>query len=193
LCDACDVLLSYQNEDGGWATYENNRGSGWYEMLNPSEVFGDIMIDYSYVECSSASMTALKGFLEAVPHYRTKEVKKAIQTGRTFLKSIQRTDGSWYGSWGNCFTYGTWFGVEGLLAAGEAKNSPSIERAVQFLLSKQNGNGGWGESYLACVNKAYPVDGTGSVSMIVMIIVMLRSYALPVVADLVAVDANNRF
>ncbi len=30
----------------GWATYENNRGFRWYEQLNPSEVFGDIMIDY---------------------------------------------------------------------------------------------------------------------------------------------------
>jgi cycloartenol synthase len=26
LQDACDVLLSYHNADGGWATYENNRG-----------------------------------------------------------------------------------------------------------------------------------------------------------------------
>lgn len=25
---------------------------------------------------------------------------------------IQRPDGSWYGSWGICFTYGTWFGIE---------------------------------------------------------------------------------
>ncbi len=60
LQDACEVILSYQNSDGGWATYENNRGSRWYEMLNPSEVFGDIMIDYSYVECSSACITALQ-------------------------------------------------------------------------------------------------------------------------------------
>ena len=45
--------------DGGYATYENTRGYGWYEWLNPSEVFGDIMIDYSYVECSMASNGAL--------------------------------------------------------------------------------------------------------------------------------------
>lgn len=57
LYKAVNVLLSYQNEDGGWATYENNRGWGWYEQLNPSEVFGDIMIDYSYVECSMAVLT----------------------------------------------------------------------------------------------------------------------------------------
>jgi len=119
LCDACDVLLSYHNEDGGWATYENNRGYRWYELLNPSEVFGDIMIDYSYVECTSACITALKEFSVVIPRYRRGEVLNAIQAGRSFLKSIQRSDGSWYGSWGTCFTYGTWFGIEGLICAGE--------------------------------------------------------------------------
>jgi squalene cyclase len=29
LFKACNVLLTLQNEDGGWATYENNRGFGW--------------------------------------------------------------------------------------------------------------------------------------------------------------------
>jgi hypothetical protein len=38
LQQAIHILLSYQNGDGGWATYENNRGYGWYEWLNPSEV-----------------------------------------------------------------------------------------------------------------------------------------------------------
>jgi hypothetical protein len=32
------VILSFQNEDGGWATYENTRAGAWYEILNPSEV-----------------------------------------------------------------------------------------------------------------------------------------------------------
>lgn len=116
LEDACDVILSYQNRDGGWATYENNRGEGWYEMMNPSEVFGDIMIDYSYVECSSACVTALVSFAKTYPDYRSAEVWNSIQSGRAFLKSIQRNDGSWYGSWGVCFTYGTWFGI-GMLSS----------------------------------------------------------------------------
>ena len=38
IFEAVNILLSYQNSDGGWATYENNRGYGWYEALNPSEV-----------------------------------------------------------------------------------------------------------------------------------------------------------
>lgn len=53
------------------------------------------------------------------------------------------------------------FGVEGLIAAGESSESESICRAMEFLLSRQNANGGWGESYVACVNKEYPLDGTG--------------------------------
>ena len=165
-------------------------------MLNPSEVFGDIMIDYSYVECSSACITALQDFSLAIPNYRSAEVLNSIQAGRTFLKSIQRSDGSWYGkyllrlwdrfdidkcsyyitclilwyallyslgSWGTCFTYGTWFGIEGLICAGESPFSPAIQKAISFILSKQNLNGGWGESYLACINKDYPIEGTGEV------------------------------
>ena len=55
--------------------------------------------------------------------------------------------------------------MEGLVAAGESlPASDALRRAEAFLLSKQNPNGGWGESYLACVNKAYPQDGTGQVS-----------------------------
>jgi cycloartenol synthase len=79
----------------GWATYENNRGFGWYEELNPSEVFGDIMIDYSYVECSMASLTALAEFHEKFPQHRSNEVAFAIRRGGEFMKSIQREDGSW--------------------------------------------------------------------------------------------------
>ena len=95
LYDAVNVILTLQNDDGGWATYENNRGFGCYEELNPSEVFGDIMIDYSYVECSMASLTALVDFHEKFPDHRPTEITFAIQRGAEFIKSIQRKDGSW--------------------------------------------------------------------------------------------------
>lgn len=59
-----------------------------------------------------------------------------------------------YGSWAVCFTYGTWFGVKGLEAAGKTlKNSPTVAKACEFLLSKQLPSGGWGESYLSCQDK----------------------------------------
>jgi len=155
LYSAVNVILSYQNKDGGWATYENNRGYRWYEYLNPSDVFGDIMIDYSYVECSAACITALSKFKKAFPEHRKNEIATSLKRARKFLKTIQRDDGSWYGSWGVCFTYATWFGIEGLVVSGEPKDSPCILKACEFLVKHQNENGGWGESYLSCVDKAY--------------------------------------
>lgn len=41
LCDAVDVLLSMQNPDGGFASYELVRAPHAVELLNPAEVFGE--------------------------------------------------------------------------------------------------------------------------------------------------------
>lgn len=61
-----------------------------------------------------------------------------------------------YGSWGVCFTYAAWFGVDGLVAAGETwRSCPSIVKCCEFLLDKQRPDGGWGESYLSCQDKVY--------------------------------------
>jgi squalene/oxidosqualene cyclase-like protein len=159
LHNAVNVLLAYQSEDGGFPTYENNRGFGWYEQLNPSEVFGDIMVDYSYVECSMAALTALADFSEHYPSHCSVEIKHALAKGREFIKSIQRPDGSWYGSWACCFCYACWFGVEGLIRAGESKDSPEVKRACDFLISQQRSNGGWGEDFTSCYDKDYAKDG----------------------------------
>lgn len=156
---ACNILLTYQNEDGGFATYENCRGWGWYELLNPSETFGEIMIDYSYVECSMASLTALSEFHRAYPKHRTLEVRHALDKGRRFLKSLQRKDGSWYGSWACCFCYASWFGIEGLLKCDESPSSPVIRKACAFLVKQQRPNGGWGEDFTSCYDKDYSTNG----------------------------------
>ena len=159
LQKAVNILLSYQNEDGGFATYENCRGFGWYESLNPSEVFGDIMIDYSYVECSMATLTALVDFHEEYPSHRQDEVRHSIEKGREFLIGLQREDGSWYGSWACCFCYACWFGVEGLIKCGEPQDSEIIAKACKYLLQRQRTNGGWGEDFTSCYDKVYAEDG----------------------------------
>jgi cycloartenol synthase len=80
------------------------------QLINPAETFGDIVIDYSYVECTSACMTALTGFRRLFPSHRAGQVDAALTGGLKYVLRTQRKDGSWYGSWGVCFTYGTWFG-----------------------------------------------------------------------------------
>ena len=117
------------------------------------------MIDYSYVECTMAVLTALVDFREMFPKHRAADIQHAIDKGVAFLKSIQRADGSWYGSWACCFCYGIWFGVEGLVKCGEPVDSPSISKACEFLLQHQRPNGGWGEDFTSCYDKAYAGEG----------------------------------
>eukprot|EP00898_Chlorokybus_atmophyticus_P004832 jgi/Chlat1/534/Chrsp103S01002 len=156
LGECVDLILSLQNSCGGWATYELARSYAWLEHINPSETFGDIMIDYPCVECTSACVTALVAFQAQHPNHRPDDIKQALAAGVKFVKSVQRPDGSWYGSWGVCFTYGTWFGLTALAAAGYSyETSERVKAAVFFLLSKQLPDGGWGESYLSCQDKVY--------------------------------------
>ncbi|XP_034696190.1 cycloartenol synthase-like [Vitis riparia] len=156
LFDAVNVILSLQNADGGFATYELTRSYRWVELINPAETFGDIVIDYPYAECTSAAIQALTSFKKLYPKHRRHEIENCISKAAKFIEDIQAPDGSWYGSWGVCFTYGGWFGIKGLIAAGNTySNCPCIRKACDYLLSKELASGGWGESYLSCQNKVY--------------------------------------
>ncbi|TPX64183.1 hypothetical protein SpCBS45565_g06082 [Spizellomyces sp. 'palustris'] len=154
--DAVDVLLRMQNTDGGFATYELTRGPKILEWINPAEVFGDIMVEYSYPECTTAVMLGLLAFQKRDPAYRSAEIKSALNTALGYIQKSQKEDGSWFGSWAICFTYATWFGLEALSHMGETyKNSERAQRACHFLLDHQMADGGWGEAYKSCETNVY--------------------------------------
>ncbi|XP_019443529.1 PREDICTED: probable oxidosqualene cyclase [Lupinus angustifolius] len=156
LYDAVNYILSLQNPSGGFASYELTRSYSWLEKINPTETFGDIMIDYQYVECTSAVIQGLALFREKCPQHLNMEIQTCMAKAGNYIQTIQLPDGSWSGSWGICYTYGTWFGINGLIAAGKTyQDSHCIRKACEFLLSKQNPCGGWGESYVSCQNKVY--------------------------------------
>jgi len=166
---AVDVILSYQNDDGGWATYELTRAPKWLEKLNPSEVFADIMIDYSWTECTAACVISLLEIQETDPAYRSNEIRQAISAGLNFILKQQKPDGSWYGGWAVCFTYATWFGVEALSKAkgkgyyDDAALAASISKACAFLVGKQKADGGWGETFKSCSTLVYTEAETSQV------------------------------
>jgi squalene/oxidosqualene cyclase-like protein len=165
--DAVNVMLQMQNPCGGWATYELKRGPSWLEGLNPSQVFGGIMVDYPYVECTSACCQALTKSLvvleqvhkidkQLVPQSLITTVKDSIKRGIDRVIQFQREDGSWVGSWGVCFTYAFWFAMEAMALRGETyQTSPIVKKGVDFILQHQNKDGGWGESFESCVTKTY--------------------------------------
>ena len=69
----------------------------------------------------------------------------AVVRGLEFLKAEQEPEGPWWGRWGVNYIYGTWSVLGGLAAIGEDMTQPYIKKAVNWLKSKQNLDGGWGE------------------------------------------------
>uniref|UniRef100_A0A671U6I8 Terpene cyclase/mutase family member n=1 Tax=Sparus aurata TaxID=8175 RepID=A0A671U6I8_SPAAU len=194
LYDAVNVLLSMKNSDGGFATYETKRGGKLLELLNPSEVFGDIMIDYTYVECTSAVMQALRHFQKVYPQHRAEEIRYTtlhytqthtlthialkgnsgickpgctLKEGLEYCRKVQRPDGSWEGSWGVCFTYGIWFGLEAFACMGHVYKDEDVcvevQKACQFLLDRQMSDGGWGEDFESCEQRCYVQSDTSQI------------------------------
>ncbi|EOY32331.1 Beta-Amyrin Synthase isoform 1 [Theobroma cacao] len=154
--DAVNVILSLQSNNGGFPAWEPQRAYGWLEKFNPTEFFEDTLIEREYVECTSSAIQALALFRKLHPKHRRAEIDHCVARGARYIEDTQNQDGSWYGCWGICYTYGAWFAVEGLAACGRNyHNSPALRKACEFLLSKQLANGGWGESYLSSQNKVY--------------------------------------
>lgn len=148
---ALRFILQRQNEDGGFGSYEPRRGSLVLKHFNPAEMYGNCMLEYSYSECTASCVRGLalarRTLGDAIPPGLRGEVDAAIERGVAFLLQAQHPDGGWLGFWGVNITYGTFFVVHGLLAAGLSPRHPAIRRAVHWLLRRQRGDGGWGESF----------------------------------------------
>ena len=78
------------------------------------------------------------------------EFLRASESTIAYVRGEQEENGSWFGRWGTNYIYGTW----SVLLALEQTNIPKTDllyaRAVNWLKSVQNSDGGWGES-----NKSY--------------------------------------
>ena len=158
-----DIILTMQNASGGASSYEPARGSEYLEYLNAAEVFGRIMVEYDYPECTTACVTALHQFQEVYPDYRSDDIRRFTTRAVEWIRSNQREDGSWYGSWGICFTYAGMFALESLATQGESyANSGRVRRACEFFLDRQNEDGGWGESYRSCETGQWCQNPDGS-------------------------------
>lgn len=140
---AVDFILRCQDPDGGFGSYEARRTRVNLELANPAEMFGDSMTEHPYAECTASCVAALAAWRARAGS--TPEIDQAIERGARRLRLLQRPDGAWAGNWGVHYTYGTMFGIHGLIAAGTPVTDPAIRRASRWLLRNQRPDGGWGE------------------------------------------------
>jgi squalene/oxidosqualene cyclase-like protein len=152
---AAAFIMSRQNTDGGFSTYERRRGPAWLDRLNPSEMFGRCMIDPSYVECTASSIGALARLRAAEPSLDSPAIARAIADGAAYLRRQQFRDGSLPAAWGIHFTYAIFHFTQGLRAAGAPPADPALGRAAGWLVGHQRADGGWGEHWTAARDGRY--------------------------------------
>jgi squalene-hopene/tetraprenyl-beta-curcumene cyclase len=128
-------LEGMQCKDGGWGAFDADNTR---ELINklPFCDFGAV------IDPPSADVTA--HIVEAFAAEGL-AAETACRRGVIWLLRNQEPDGSWFGRWGANYLYGTGAVVPALIAAGVKPGKPQIRKAVAWLESVQNDDGGWGE------------------------------------------------
>jgi squalene-hopene/tetraprenyl-beta-curcumene cyclase len=152
---ALEWTLSMQNKDGGWASFDKDCDM----QLLVKVPFADhnAMIDPSTADITGRVLESLSkmGLTR-----ESGEVRRAIR----FILKEQGIDGPWFGRWGCNYLYGTWLVLRGLSCIGEDMRQPYIQRAVAWLKSVQNPDGGWGESMASYEDPTWKGKGVSAPS-----------------------------
>jgi len=136
--DAVERALAWtagmQSRSGGWGAFDVDNEAFWLYRL-PFCDFGKVTDE------PSADVTAHA--LEALaPEDGYDDV---VSKGLDWLLAEQEPDGSWFGRWGVNHVYGTGAALPALEACGVDPGRPEMRRAVAWLDSVQNEDGGFGE------------------------------------------------
>ncbi|CAG0931561.1 partial lanosterol synthase, partial [Planctomycetaceae bacterium] len=152
---AVEFILSRQNADGGFGTYERRRAGKFLEYVNPSEMYGQCMTELSYIECTASALAALSHYRKHHPDFADGRIDRANAKALVLLRKAQLADGSYAGFWGINYTYAIFHVAKAMRMAGVPASDPALQSAAQWLLSKQRADGGWGEHYTGCIEGRY--------------------------------------
>ncbi|QDQ14741.1 squalene--hopene cyclase [Streptomyces spectabilis] len=127
--------LGMQSRNGAWAAFDVDNTSPLPNKL-PFCDFGEV------IDPPSADVTA---HVVEMLAYEGKSHDPRTRRGIEWLLAEQEANGAWFGRWGVNYVYGTGSVLPALVAAGLPAAHAAIRRAVAWLESVQNDDGGWGE------------------------------------------------
>jgi squalene-hopene/tetraprenyl-beta-curcumene cyclase len=148
-------ILAMQNRDGGWGAFDRD---------NDREILTRVpFADHNaMIDPSSSDLTGR--ILEMLAGLNANQERPAIQHAIEHVWRGQEADHCWYGRWGVNYLYGTWQVVVGLTAIGVPRDDPRLRSASDWLKSKQQESGGWGETPSSYDDPSLRGTGTATVS-----------------------------
>ena len=129
--------LGMQSRNGGWGAFDTDNLRELFNKIPFADM--EAMLDQPTADLTGRHLELMG---EYGYDFEMRRAKRALE----FIKRTQEPDGSWWGRWGVNYIYGTWSVLSGLRAIGEDLRQPYVRRAVAWLKSRQNDDGGWGET-----------------------------------------------
>jgi squalene-hopene/tetraprenyl-beta-curcumene cyclase len=134
---AAEWVLGMQSSNGGWGAFDPENEQYYLNHIPFADHGALLDPPTEDVSARCVGMLLQMGYAKDHP---------PVAKGLDYLRRTQQPDGSWFGRWGTNYVYGTWSVLNAFMAAGETvHNSETVSRAVSYLLSFQQADGGWGE------------------------------------------------
>jgi squalene-hopene/tetraprenyl-beta-curcumene cyclase len=142
---AADWLTLMQGQGGGFGSFD---ADNTYYYLNHIP-FADhgALLDPPTSDVSARVVTLLALL-------RRPQDRAGLERAIEYLRREQEAEGCWFGRWGTNYIYGTWSVLVALRCAGIGPEDPAIQRAVAWLQSIQQRDGGWGETNDSYFNRS---------------------------------------
>ncbi|HYZ23380.1 MAG TPA: squalene--hopene cyclase [Rhodopila sp.] len=133
---AREWVIGMQSSDGGWGAFEPENTHFHLNHIPFADHGALLDPPTADVSARCVSFLAQIGMAADDP---------VMVRALAYLRREQEADGSWFGRWGTNYIYGTWSVLCALNAAGVPHGDPMVRRAVDWLVSVQREDGGWGE------------------------------------------------
>jgi squalene-hopene/tetraprenyl-beta-curcumene cyclase len=148
-------IMGMQNRDGGWAAFDVQNDKLFLNKIPFSDM--DSLCDTSCADITGRILEAFGLMMQRTPEkditshcVPTLPLRAACTRGIQYLASTQEPNGAWFGRWGCNYVYGTSHALCGLWYFPEdPRVAGMVSKGVRWMRSKQQADGGWGESVLS--------------------------------------------
>ncbi|HLH25293.1 MAG TPA: squalene--hopene cyclase [Chloroflexota bacterium] len=160
-------VLAMRSRNGAWAAFDRDNCSRVVYQL-PFADFG------AMTDPPTEDVTAhVLEMLFALGH---RPADPMVAPALRYLRQTQTADGAWYGRWGVNYVYGTWCVVTALTRGRIGRGL--VGRALAWLLSVQNDDGGWGETCYSYDDPSFAGRGRSTPSQTAWAVLSLQSAGL---------------